>query len=600
VPDTAKQPVVSVVTPVFNGAAFIAENVELIRSEFGSSGISYELIVVSDGSVDETVEQAVAAGHPEVRVFHYDRNLGKGYAVKLGLLAARGRYAGFIDSDLDLHPSELPKFLEAMETEGLDAAIGSKRHPHSQVDYPLRRRVYSWLYQQLIRVLFQLHVRDTQVGIKLFRRELVDAVAPHLLVKRYAFDLELLAVAAGSGFRRIEELPVQLRYGFQGSTGMSPLAIAQALWDTAAIFYRLRILRYYSRRRLVVGDRRAAPPLRCTVAIIGRSSTEGLDATLSALGRMERPPEVVSTELAAPRREGDDITARRLQALQQSDTDLIAFFQPGTVPATNWLGALLPYFANPHVVAVGGPILPATAGGLRVGATAAVYESRFAAGPVARRHVPGNLRETQDQPLQNLLVRRDTALATDAFGQAARHQDDGDLCRQLGRGSSVLFTPEAPVLAPMPTLVRPLLRTLHSHGRARGRSLGTGRGAPLSAAAPAAFALAALLAPGYARLPRSARRAGLVLGAAYAVGLVYASGHAAFRHRSLRVGLAFALAAPASHLAYGAGALRGLGESLLTRRAPDSEPASAERLLSHNSDEGGMPKVPSGDPLRER
>ncbi len=368
----AAEPLLSVVAPVFNGAAFIAENVEIIRREFGAAGIAYELIVVSDGSVDETVEQALAAGHPEVRVFHYDRNLGKGYAVKLGLLAARGRYAGFIDSDLDLHPSELPRFLEAIQTRGLDAAIGSKRHPESEVDYPLRRRLFSWLYQQLIRVLFQLNVRDTQVGIKLFRRELVDAVTPHLLVKRYAFDLELLAVAADSGFRRIEELPVQLQYGFKGSTGISPLAIAQALWDTAAIFYRLRILRYYRRRRRFVGDRNTAPSLTCTVAIVGLSSAEGLDATLSALERMERRPDVVSTELAEPRREGDDVTARRLQALQQAQTDLIAFLQPGTLPATNWLGGLIPYFANPSVVAVGGPVLAPAAGGLRIAATAAV------------------------------------------------------------------------------------------------------------------------------------------------------------------------------------------------------------------------------------
>jgi glycosyltransferase involved in cell wall biosynthesis len=110
-----EQPLVSVVTPVFNGGAYIAENVEIIRSELRLAGVPFELIVVSDGSVDETVEEALSAGHPEVRVFHYARNLGKGYAVKLGLLAARGRYVGFNDSDLDLHPAELPHFLEAME-----------------------------------------------------------------------------------------------------------------------------------------------------------------------------------------------------------------------------------------------------------------------------------------------------------------------------------------------------------------------------------------------------------------------------------------------------------------------------------------------------
>ena len=201
------EPLLSLVTPVYNGAGYIAENVAIIREELGSAAIPYELIVVSDGSADDTVNEVVTADHPDVRVLHYDRNIGKGYAVKVGLLAARGRYAGFIDSDLDLHPAVVPAFLAAMQQPRLDAAIGSKRHPGSVVDYPLRRRAYSWLYQQLIRLLFQLEVRDTQVGIKLFRRELVDAVVPHLLVKRYAFDLELLAVARDSGFRVSKSSP---------------------------------------------------------------------------------------------------------------------------------------------------------------------------------------------------------------------------------------------------------------------------------------------------------------------------------------------------------------------------------------------------------
>ena len=141
---TESGPLLSVVTPVYNGAAFIAENVSIIRRELSSAGVSYELIVVSDGSADDTVQRVAGAAHPEVRILHYDRNIGKGYAVKLGLLAARGRFVGFIDSDLDLHPAELASFLTAMERDSLDAAIGSKRHSASKVDYPPQRRLYSW------------------------------------------------------------------------------------------------------------------------------------------------------------------------------------------------------------------------------------------------------------------------------------------------------------------------------------------------------------------------------------------------------------------------------------------------------------------------
>jgi glycosyltransferase involved in cell wall biosynthesis len=558
-------PLLSVVTPVYNGAGFIAENVEIIRSEFARSGVSYELIVVSDGSVDDTAERALAAGHPEVRVLHYDRNVGKGYAVKLGLLAARGKYVGFIDSDLDLHPAELPAFLEAMKRDGLDAAIGSKRHPRSQVDYPARRRVYSWLYQQLIRVLFALDVRDTQVGLKLFRRELVDAVVPHLLVKRYAFDLELLAVANDSGFRRIGELPVRLEYGFSES-GLDPLAVAQALVDTAAIFYRLRILQYYRHRRRIVGERTAGSTLTTAVAFVGPDADrKALRRSLDALDALEHAPNQVEASLAAPRGSEDDVTARRLELLERTDADLIAFLSPGVLPGTNWLAALLPYFANPEVVAVGGPILPSVSGDLRVLGAAALYESRFAAGPLARRHLPGNLREIADQPLDNLLVRREAAGESAAFADAAARSDDSDVCRSLASAGAVLFTPDAAVVAPMPRLVRPLLATVHAHARARGRSLGSGGRVPVSVLPPALFAVCALALPATPLFPRSLQRMLGVGAAAYLLGLSYASVHAGLRHRRPAVGITLALATPASHLAYGVGVLRGFVETLRPR-----------------------------------
>ena len=171
----------------------------------------------------------------------YERNLGKGYALRTGSAVARGKYVAWVDSDMDLDPAGLWDFLELARKRDLDAVVGSKRHPDSVVSYPTRRRLYSWLYQQLVRALFRLDVRDTQVGMKLFRREVLEEVMPVVLVKRYAFDLEILAVARSFGFVRIAEAPIRLDYKF-GASGVNWRAIAQALWDTAAIFYRLRLL----------------------------------------------------------------------------------------------------------------------------------------------------------------------------------------------------------------------------------------------------------------------------------------------------------------------------------------------------------------------
>ena len=234
------RPLLTVVVPVYNGGDEIVDNVSAIRRAVvdGLNGEDVETIVVSDGSIDDTAERLLAArGDLGIRVIHYDRNLGKGYAVRAGALASHGVWVALVDADLDLDPVSIPSYLEVARRERLDFAIGSKRHPDSVVHYPRSRRIASWWYQQLNRVLFRLDVRDTQVGLKVFSRRVVEEVMPLLLVKRFAFDLELLAVAKALGYGRVRELPVRLEYRFTGS-GVRSTTVLLALWDTAAIFYR--------------------------------------------------------------------------------------------------------------------------------------------------------------------------------------------------------------------------------------------------------------------------------------------------------------------------------------------------------------------------
>jgi glycosyltransferase involved in cell wall biosynthesis len=252
-------PYLSVVTPVHNGANFIRGSIEAMLRAFEQLDRPFELIVVCDGSADGTAEQALAVGDPRVRVLQYKENQGKGVAVTCGLAHARGRLVGWLDADLDIAPDLIVaaarRFAEGPE---VDAVIGSKRHPGSAVHYPLIRRVYSWGYQMLVRTLFRVNVRDTQVGAKLFRREMLDTVVPLLLIKRYAYDLELLAVGAEFGFDRIEEMPIRLEYRFSGS-GIGSDEVRRMFVDTLAIAYRIHIRHWYVRRYAAVQrDRMAA------------------------------------------------------------------------------------------------------------------------------------------------------------------------------------------------------------------------------------------------------------------------------------------------------------------------------------------------------
>src|ERR687888_2528889 len=263
-------PLLTVVIPVYNGGDQVVANVEVIRQAVagGVPEREMELIVVSDGSIDGTAERLLESRTTGTRVLHYDRNLGKGYAVKAGALAAHGDWIALVDADLDLDPRSIPDYLDAARRDGLDLAIGSKRHPQSVVHYPRSRRAASWFYQQLNRLLFRLDVRDTQVGLKVFSRRVVDEVVPLLLVKQFAFDLELLAVATALGHGCVQELPVRLEYRLTGSA-LGSQTVLRALWDTAAIFYRLRVLRTYERKRRLLGPRTLPPEEWPLVTVVG-------------------------------------------------------------------------------------------------------------------------------------------------------------------------------------------------------------------------------------------------------------------------------------------------------------------------------------------
>lgn len=247
---------ISLVLPVHNGAGFIADSLRDVTTYLDGLGRPYEVIAVSDGSTDATVEAAEAFEHPAVRVLHYPHNQGKGFALSLGLAQSRGRLIGWIDADLDIAPDFVGRALRLFQDEEIDAVVGSKRHPDSAVVYPPIRRVYSWGFQTLSRAFFRLDVRDTQVGAKLFRREMLDTVLPLLLIKRYAFDLEVLAVGAAFGFDRVREAPISLEYRFTG-TGVDWTAAWRMLIDTLAIAYRIHVRHHYVRRFAVVQRERS-------------------------------------------------------------------------------------------------------------------------------------------------------------------------------------------------------------------------------------------------------------------------------------------------------------------------------------------------------
>lgn len=240
-----KRKLLSVIVPAYSEDKIIGAGLNNISKALDQIRHDYEIIVVVDGN-EKTLQAARKVKSKKVKIYGYSQNHGKGYAVRYGMARAKGDLIAFIDAGMDIDPNGISMILEHMEWYDADIIIGSKRHPASEIYYPLPRRWLSFATQIFVWLLFGLRTRDTQVGLKIFRRRVLESVLPRLLLKRFAFDIELLAVARQLGFNKIYEAPVKLSHRFPSSVKIfGRNGIWEAFIDTLAVFYRLRILNYY-------------------------------------------------------------------------------------------------------------------------------------------------------------------------------------------------------------------------------------------------------------------------------------------------------------------------------------------------------------------
>jgi glycosyltransferase involved in cell wall biosynthesis len=238
----------SLIIPVYKQEKTIKRDILAIIAVLEELRAPFEIIPVIDGYLDKSLTEAKKIRDTRVKPVGYRTNHGKGYAVRFGFAHAEGDIIGFMDAGGDLKPKALLPMLAQFEFQDADAVIGSKRHPDSKIEYPIYRRILSWGYQWLTYILFGINVRDTQVGMKIYKRKLLEEVLPRLLVKKFAFDIEMLAVANHLGYSKIYEAPIELNFAVATSsiTFQKILrTVFNMMQDTLAVFYRLRIRKYY-------------------------------------------------------------------------------------------------------------------------------------------------------------------------------------------------------------------------------------------------------------------------------------------------------------------------------------------------------------------
>ncbi|MGB6735712.1 MAG: dolichyl-phosphate beta-glucosyltransferase, partial [Candidatus Sulfotelmatobacter sp.] len=229
----------SIVIPAFNEGARLGTTLEKVLGYLREQGWSAEVIVVNDGSRDNTADlvREFAERNPMLRLVENPGNRGKGYAVRNGMLNARGEVVVFSDADLSSPIEEMPKLLAALAS-GTDIAIGSRwlRAELQTRRQSLHRQLFGRVFNLLLRIILGLQFKDTQCGFKAFTRRAAQTILPLQRIERWGFDPEILFLARKFGFR-VEEVPVL--WGHSGDTRIHPLL------DGARMFWEMLRIRWY-------------------------------------------------------------------------------------------------------------------------------------------------------------------------------------------------------------------------------------------------------------------------------------------------------------------------------------------------------------------
>jgi dolichyl-phosphate beta-glucosyltransferase len=230
----------SIIIPAYNEARRLPESLRAIVEYLERSRLfaAHEIIVVDDGSQDDTVDlaESFAHTHPEIKVLRAARNEGKGSALRRGVLKSRGDLVLCTDADLSTPIEEVQKLLPRIERDGYDVAIGSRKVARAEVQQPLYRRLIGSAGNVLIRSVLNLPFRDTQCGFKLYRRSAALRLFEKLHMPRFSFDFEILLRAKKLRMRVAE---VGVRWSHSPYTTVRTSDIVQSFFDVFRVRFGL-------------------------------------------------------------------------------------------------------------------------------------------------------------------------------------------------------------------------------------------------------------------------------------------------------------------------------------------------------------------------
>ena len=448
---------VSILVPVYNIEKNIEKNINILIEKISPFIINFEIIISDDGSEDNSKEAIKKICEENKNVFgvYSKENHGKGNALKRACEIANGKYIIFCDGDMEIDPSQLENFFEIMNKENADIVIGSKRHKDSVVNYSNIRKIISFVYFMFVKIFFHLPIQDTQTGLKLFKREAIINIFPRILVKAFAYDLEVL-VACNSNGKKIVSAPVIVNpnrhFGF-----IKLSVLWKTFIDTLAIFYRLNIVKFYKDLFEELKSNKLVSiiiPLKKINDYIKEETEYLLEQTYKNFELIILPDfcskeeidlnifkdkriKIIETGTLPP-------ALKRAKGVEISNGEILAFLDDDTYPEKDWLTNSLRAMETKNIKALGGPAVTSPRDNFSKQISGLIYGSALMSGKHKARYVPDKVQYVRDYPSCNFIITKELYQKVGGFDSEYWPGEDTILCNNIMKAKEkILYTPEA-------------------------------------------------------------------------------------------------------------------------------------------------------------
>lgn len=448
---------VSILVPVYNMEKNIERNINILTEKISPFISNFEIIISDDGSEDNSknVIEKICNENKNIIGVYSKENHGKGNALKRACEIANGKYIIFCDGDMEIDPSQLENFFDIMHKENADIVIGSKRHKNSVVNYSNVRKLISFVYFMFVKIFFHLPIQDTQTGLKLFKREAIINVFPRILVKAFAYDLEVL-VACNSNGKKIASAPVIVNpnrhFGF-----IKLSVLWKTFIDTLAIFYRLNIVKFYKDLfEELKSDKLVSIiiPLKKINDYIKEETKYLLEQTYKNFEVVILPDsfseEEIDLDIFRDKRikiiETGAIppALKRAKGVENSNGEILAFLDDDTYPEKDWLKNSLRAMETKNINALGGPAITSPKDNFSKQISGLIYGSALMSGKHKARYIPDKVQYVNDYPSCNFIITKELYKRVGGFDGEYWPGEDTILCNNIMKANEkILYTPEA-------------------------------------------------------------------------------------------------------------------------------------------------------------